>query len=180
MGGIKKLCAIVYLVASSLLLGTLLASQVGPYTARIAELRSHDSFRWFIAACLAICALQMLYVLARVIFDRPEPDCVHPGGSPDIEVTASALESAATIAARDDDALIEDVRCRVHGRDGSSIRIEIDSIALTEHGLDELAARMQRRVESALADLLGPVAATVRVRFLPSKTTTVTREVSDE
>lgn len=180
MGGIKKLCAIVYLVASSLLFGTLLASQVGPYTGRIAELLSKDGFRWFMAACLAVCALQMLYVLARVVLDRPEPACVHPGGSPDIEVTGSALESAATIAARDDDALVEDVRCRIHGRDGSSLRIEIEAIALTEHGLDEVASRMQRRVASALDDLLGPVDATVRVRFLPSKTTTVTREVSGE
>ena len=52
-----------------------------------------------------------------------------------------------------------------------------ETMAQRAADLDDVAQRMRQRVEAALETMLGTPAASVRVRFLPSKTTTVTREV---
>ena len=53
----------------------------------------------------------------------------------------------------------------------------VEAIAFTDQGLDALAQRMQRRVETACEALLGTPGVVARIRFLPSKTTIVTKEV---
>lgn len=177
----KKMCAIIYLLACIAVLGTYGLSLVGPATERMAELRELPAFRIALLVCMAIMAVQALYVLGLAIFERPEPESVHPGANPDIEVTRSALEAVARATAKaEDDVLIEDVRVRVTGRERDSVRIQIDAIALVNEGLELMAHRMQRHVEAACDRMLGCSGATVRVRFLPSKTVTVTREVSGE
>ncbi|MDY2777978.1 MAG: hypothetical protein SOU51_06325 [Collinsella sp.] len=180
MGKAAKTAAAIYLLAGTAVAVALSATLFDPLKGRFEVLLANRIFRIALIVCLAICVLQMLYVLARIILDRPEPECVRPAGSDGVEVTVAALESVARSAARDRDALIEDVRCRVMGRDASALKVDIEAIALTDAGLDTLAARIRDRVDASLATLLGSVESTVRVRFLPSKTTTTTREVSGE
>lgn len=177
MGRFKKFCAVVYLLACAIALGTFAASLFGPAAGRVEALLDKPAFRILLAVCLAICALQALWVLARVIFDRPEPDCVRIEGAQEVQVALAAIESVARAAAGEEDVLIEEVRGRIAGRGSSDVRIAIDAIALTESGLDQMADRMRTRVENALETMLGTPASSVRVRFLPSKTTTVTKEV---
>lgn len=177
MGRVKKLCAVVYLLSCAIALGTFAASLFGPAVGSVEALLDKPAFRIVLAVCLVVCALQALWVLLRVIFERPEPECVRIDGTDEVQVTLTAIESVARTAAREEDVLIEEVRGRIQGRDSSGVRVAIDAIALTESGLDELAERMRGRVESALQTMLGTPAASVRVRFLPSKTTTVTKEV---
>lgn len=180
MGRAKRLAAGLYLVAGAVVVATFSAAAFGPFGPRLTSMLGHPAFRAFLGACLAICALQLLYTLGRIVFDRPEPACVHPQGAPDVEVTLAALESVARSAARVDGLIVEEVRCGIKGRDASSILVEVQAIALEESALDGLASRVSDRVRSALDSLLGPSSARVRVRFLPSKTTTVTREVHND
>lgn len=177
MGRVKKLCAVVYLISCALALGTFAASLYGPAAGSVEALLEKPAFRIVLAVCLSVCALQALWVLLRVIIERPEPDCVRIDGADEVQVTLAAIESVARTAAREDDVLIEEVRGSIQGRDASGVRVAIDAIALTDSGLDELAERMRERVENALQTMLGTPASSVRVRFLPSKTTTVTKEV---
>lgn len=177
MGRFKKLCAVVYLLSCVVALGTFAASLFGPATGRVEALLDKPTFRIVLAVCLVICALQALWVLLRVIIERPEPDCVRIDAAGEVQVALTAIESVARAAAREEDVLVEEVRGRITGRDSSGVRVAIDAIALTEAGLDDVAQRMRQRVEAALETMLGTPAASVRVRFLPSKTTTVTREV---
>lgn len=177
MGRLKKFCAVVYLLSCVIALGTFAASLFGPAVGRVEALLDKPAFRIVLAVCLVVCALEALWVLFRVIFERPEPDCVRIDGAEEVQVTLTAIESVARAAAREDDVLIEEVRGRIQGRDSSGVRIAIEAIALTESGLDEIAERIRARVENALNTMLGTPAASVRVRFLPSKTTTETKEV---
>ena len=87
----KKVAAVVYLLASLMVLGSYVASLAGPFTGRMRELERMLPFRVAIAACLAIIALQALYVLGLVLFSRPAPKSVRPGGAADIEVTLAAV-----------------------------------------------------------------------------------------
>ena len=76
MGRFKKLCAVVYLLSCVVALGTFAASLFGPATGRVEALLDKPAFSIVLVVCLVICALQALWVLLRVIIERPEPDCV--------------------------------------------------------------------------------------------------------
>ena len=115
------------------------------------------------------------------MFARREPSCVHPAGERNIEVTLAALSSCArTAAERDDRVMVEHVEARVQGSDESRVRFKVDAIALDERDVASLAVAMQQRIEEACDTMLGTPGTTVRVRFLPSKTTVQTVEVSGE
>lgn len=176
MGRLKKVAASVYLVAGALVLCSFIGSLAGPFALRFAELLELPAYQVLMVACAAICVLQMLYVLGCILFDRPEPRCVHPLGTPDFEVTISALESVARTAAQQDDVLVDRVQVRIRGREANAVHITIEAIAL-EEGLDAIAESMRHRVERALRDTLGASCSSVRIRFLPTRTTVVTKEV---
>ena len=57
------------------------------------------------------------------------------------------------------------------------VHLEIEAIALVDGDLAALGQDMQGRVQRACEQMLGVPGVSVRVRFLPSKTVTVTREV---
>ena len=177
----KKVAAVVYLLASLMVLGSYVASLAGPFTGRMRELERMLPFRVAIAACLAIIALQALYVLGLVLFSRPAPKSVRPGGAADIEVTLAAVASAArTAAAAEPDVLVEDVDVRARGREAGRVDIRVEAIALSDGSARELAHRVQSRVDAACERLLGAGCASCRVRFLPAKTVTLTKEVPGE
>lgn len=176
MGRLKKACAIIYLLAFAVVLASFASSLAGPFSRDAAELLDLPAFQAFLAACMAICALQALYVLGRVVFDKPEPRCIHPQGVTDLEVTTSALEAVARTAARDEDVLVDRVLVRIRGRAHDALYVTIEAIALDDTALDVRAAAMRSRVEQAMRDMLGTSCASVRVRFLPARTTVVTKE----
>ena len=117
----------------------------------------------------------------RLMFARREPSCVHPAGERNIEVTLAALSSCARAAAeRDDRVMVERVEARVQGSDESRVCFKVDAIALDDRDVASLATAMQQRIEEACDTMLGTPGTTARVRFLPSKTTVQTVEVSGE
>ena len=73
--------------------------------------------------------------------------------------------------------MIESVEGKIGGRGRDEVRLTIEAIAFTEEGLEPLADRMRQRVVDACERMLGTSGVTARVRFLPSKTTIVTKEV---
>lgn len=181
MKPLKRFASVIYLLACLVVLGSYAASFAGPFAERMAELRGELPFRVTILVCLGIIAVQALYVLGLVLFHRPPATCVHPGGHPDIEVTREAIGSVArAAAAADEDVMIESVAVRVEGRTHAAARVEIEAIALDDTGLEGRAHRMRQRVEEACEQMLGTPGIVARVRFLPSRTVTVTREVSDD
>lgn len=177
MGRLKKVGASVYLVAGALVLCSFIGSLAGPFAPRFAELLELPAYQVLMVVCAGVCVLQMLYVLGCILFDRPEPRCVHPLGTPDFEVTIPALESVARTAAQQDDVLVDRVQVRIRGREANAVHITIEAIALGEEGLDVIAESMRRRVERALRDTLGASCSSVRIRFLPTRTTVATKEV---
>ena len=58
--------------------------------------------------------------------------------------------------------------------------VKVEAIALDDRDVASLAAAMQQRIEKACDTMLGTPGTTARVRFLPSKTTVQTVEVSGE
>lgn len=180
MRRVRIFALIVYVLAGICVVGMFAGSLFGPYTARFAELLSLVWVRIALAVCLAIVCAQLIAVVVALIIDRPEPTCVRLEGNSDIEVSVDALTSVARVAATDPDILVEDIRARVVGRDKSEVQIHVDAIALVEHGLEGLARQVQQRVQEACERTLGTTGVSVSVRFLPSKTVTVTKEVAGE
>lgn len=178
---LKRALAIVYLAAAIVALGTLVCQFWGPYTYRFMLLLRDTMPRVVVAVCAAIVALGVLIGFFRLMFARREPSCVHPAGERNIEVTLAALSSCARVAAeRDDRVMIERVEARVQGSDESRVCFKVDAIALDDKDVASLATAMQRRIEEACDTMLGTPGTTTRVRFLPSKTTVQTVEVSGE
>ena len=137
---------------------------------------------YYHAVCLSIVALNMLAVLIFLFVDRPEPTCLRLDGDADIEVTTDALASIARTAASERDVMVEDVRVSIAGRDRARADISIEAILLARCDIESVAHRVQHRVQTACDDMLGVSGARVRVRFLPSTTETITKElpVSDK
>lgn len=173
MTAFKKFCTVVYLVATALVLGCLLGLLYGPFMGRFQVLIASRGGRVFLVACCAVIAVGAAASACSVFLRRREPDCIHPAGHADIEVTCSALESAARAAASAEDVMVERVRVRAESRDDSAASVYIEAIAFVNEGLDELARRVQQRVRAACEQMLGVGDVSVRVRFLPSKTTEI-------
>ena len=166
---LKRALAIVYLAATIVALGTLVCQFWGPYTYRFMLLMRDPMPRIVVTGCAGVVAIGVLVSFFRLMFARRELSCVHPAGERNIEVTLAALSSCARAAAeRDDRVMVEHVEARVQGSDDSHVRFKVEAIA------------MQQRIEEACDTMLGTPGTTTRVRFLPSKTTVQTVEVSGE
>lgn len=178
---LKRIIALMYLGCAVVSLGTFAGLYWGPYTHRFLLLMREPVARIAVTACGAVVALGVVVGAIRLMAGRREPTCVHPAGNPDIEVTLAALESCARMAAAAaPDVLIDKIEGRVTGGDGSRVRFKVDAVALEACDLSALAADIQSRIETACDTMLGSAGATARVRFLPSKTTVQTVEVSGE
>ena len=177
MRATRKILAALFLVAGALVALYASLRLAGVDTARADALLETDAGRIAAWACLGITALGVLACSLSALLERPEPAAVHPQGDPGIEVTLSAVVSCARAAAADADALVEQVEGRICGRDRDEVRLTVEAISLVGEGLDEIASRMRQRVEDACSRMLGIPGVHVRVRFLPSKTVTVTKEV---
>ena len=174
---LKRALAIVYLAAAVVALGTLVCQFWGPYTYRFMLLMRDPLPRIVVTACGGVVALGVLVGFFRLVFARR----VHPAGERNIEVTLAALSSCArTAAERDDRVMVEHVEARVQGSDKSRVRFKVDAIALDDRDMASLATAMQQRIEEACDTMLGTPGTIARVRFLPSKTTVQTVEVSGE
>ena len=167
--------------AAIVALGTLVCQFWGPYTYRFMLLMRDPMPRIVVTACGGVVAIGVLVSFFRLMFARREPSCVHPAGERNIEVTLAALSSCARAAAeRDDRVMVEHVEARVQGSDDSHVRFKVEAIALDDKDVASLATAMQQRIEEACDTMLGTPGTTARVRFLPSKTTVQTVEVSGE
>lgn len=176
MATFKKVCAVIYLMASIIALACLLGLMFGPFTGRFQLLIASNGGQALLGACVVIAFAGSLASACRVLVRRPEAAYIHPAGHEDIEVTTAALASVARTAASQLDVMVEDVSVRVDARDGSSARVRIDAIAFVNEGLDELAQRVQLAVRTACEHMLGAGDVAVRVRFLPSETIVVAKE----
>ena len=172
---LKRALAIVYLATAIVALGTLVCQFWGPYTYRFMLLMRDPMPRIVVTACAGVVAIGVLVSFFRLM------SCVHPAGERNIEVTLAALSSCARAAAeRDDRVMVEHVEARVQGPDDSHVRFKVEAIALDDKDVASLATAMQQRIEEACDTMLGTPGTTTRVRFLPSKTTVQTVEVSGE
>lgn len=177
---VKKILATIYLLAAVVVVGGFAGLMFGPFTGRIERLISYPAARIVLVVALVIVGLGVLVSVLRTFVSRREPDCIRAGGNQDIEVTVSALASIARTAAETEDIMVESVRGKVVGRDRSEVRFTIEAIAFTNSGLEALAQRIQDKVTAACEEMLGTTGVTTRVRFCPSKTTVVSREVTRE
>lgn len=129
------------------------------------------------AACVA--AAGALLVFIRALARGMEPDSIRLTANEDIEVRLAAVESCArTAASEDPDVLIDRVDARVRGKARDEVRFTIDAIYLGNSDLKFRAEEVQRAVERACDRMLGIEATSVRVRFLPAKTVTLSKEVN--
>lgn len=174
---VGKIARAAYLVSGIVVVGGFAGSLFGPYTDRFSAFLSQPVARALVAVCLIVMCVQLVASLTRLLVDRPEPESMRLDGNPDIEVTTDTIVSVARVAAAEDhDVMIEDVEAHVTGRDREGVRVRVTAIALIDQGVEGLAFRLQQRVNNACESMLGTSGVTVQVRFLPSKTVTVTKE----
>lgn len=180
MRALRRILALIYLLSGALVIAMFAGYLFSPAARNIEVLFQKPAVRIVLLVCMVILGLGTLVATIRMMAHRRVVTCVHPQANPDIEVSLAAIESVARSAAQDPTALIESVEGRVIGRDADQVHVHIDAIALGRDNLTERAQRIQGRVTHALDTMLGAAGATVRVRFLPSKTTITTQEVTRE
>lgn len=170
---VRKICSLLYLASAIMVIGCVAGLLYAPTAPRI-ELAMHaPAGKVVLVACMAVLGLGVLLTVVAALTERREPRVVCPRGNQSIQITAQAIEDCARAAATEDDVLIESVSSRIAGADRAEIRLEIEAIALVLMDAQKLAERIERRVGTACEQLIGEPCVTVRVRFLPSKTTVV-------
>lgn len=182
MRALKKIWAIVYLLSAVVVAGGFGCLQFGTPAVqrRIEELLSRPAGQIALIVCIALLGLGVLLTVIFALAERKSPASVHPAGNPNIEVRLAAITSVARAAAQEEDVMIERVTSQVIGRDASQVRVTLELIAFTQIGLESLGKRVQLRVEDACNRMLGAEGVTAQIRFLPSKTTTIPKEVIHE
>lgn len=182
MRTLKKICAIVYLLAAVVVVGGFACLQFGADDTRerFSELLEHSAGRIVLIVCLILLAIGVLATVVVTLVERRPPVSVHPAGNPNIEVRLTAITSVARAAAQEEDVLVERVSSRVVGRDASQVRVTLELIAFSEVGLESLGKRIQLHVEEACNRMLGAEGVMAQIRFLPSKTTTISKEVAHD
>ena len=178
---LKRALAIVYLAATIVALGTLVCQFWGPYTYRFMLLMRDPMPRIVVTACGGVVAIGVLVSFFRLMFARREPSCVHPGGGAQYRGHARGaffVRQGCCRARRSrDDRACRGPRPRFRR---FARRFKVEAIALDDKDVASLATAMQQRIEEACDTMLGTPGTTTRVRFLPSKTTVQTVEVSGE
>lgn len=179
---LRKLVAIVYLAAALCALGWFGGMVFTSYSARLTLLLRHEyTARIAVLVSIGITSLGVLITVARLLFSRPEPKSLKLEGAQQIEVALAAVESCArATAAAEDDMLVERVMGRIQGSGSTRVRLVVELIYLGDENLKSLGNRVRDDIERSCSDLLGSEAVSVRVRFLPTKTKTLTKEVSGE
>lgn len=180
MRTVKKILAGIYLLAAVIALGTCALLMLNARVPRLHALMSQPAFRIMVCVAACLTAFGVLIQVLRTFFAPREPSCVRLGGDASIEVSVAALASIARVAAEREDIMVESVHGRVVGRDRNEVHFTIEAIAFVNDGLGELAARVQCQVNDACNAMLGVEGVTTLVRFLPSTTTVVSKEVSRE
>lgn len=144
-----------------------------------AETFAYAPARIAATALLCVSAAGALAAFIRALSRGTEPKSIRLTADGDIEVRLAALESCARMAASEDpDILVDRVDARVRGRDRDEVGFTIDAIYLGKADLKGRAEEVQRAVADACDRMLGIEAASVRVRFLPAKTVTLSKEVN--
>lgn len=178
----RKICAAIYLVAAIAALGgfaALLFSPVGESLGQ--ELSASFPLRVFMGICLCIAGVGALGLTIALFSQKAEVASLALAGEKNIEVSLSALKSCVLAAlATEEDVMVEKVDARVQSSDCSFAQVRVDAIALTDKDLASLGGRLQEKIESACTAFVGSDVVSCRVRFLPSRTTTHTQEVSGE
>ena len=143
------------------------------------EIVAYQPARIAAASMACFVAVAALIMFIRALARGVEPASIRLGANGDIEVRLAAIESCArTAASEDPDVLIDRVDARVCGKARDEGRFTIDAIYLGDSDLKSRAEEVQRAVERACDRMLGIEATAVRVRFLPSKTVTLSKEVN--
>lgn len=176
---VRKLVAGVNAVAA-VLCAVLLASFLWPSRVPGAvEIAAHPSARIAATAMACLVAVAAVVAFIRTLVRGKEPASIHLGANGNIEVRLAAIESCArTAASEDPDVLVDRVDARVCGKERDGVRFTIDAIYLGDADLAPRAEKMQRAVAAACDRMLGVEVTSVRVRFLPSKTVTLSKEVN--
>lgn len=173
---VKKALALLYLVAAIGVVGSAYSLLFSVDSQRLAAFLSEDAGRLLASVLLGAVALGALVHTVAIWAQRPEPASIRLGGDQAVEVSLTAVLSVARTAAMEHDVLVERCWGRIKGRERDSVEITLELIAFTDTGLEALAHAVRQRVSRACEDMLGVSCATVRVRFLPAKTTVVTKE----
>ncbi|MBY4798205.1 hypothetical protein K6V98_07585 [Collinsella sp. AGMB00827] len=179
MRPIAKIAAVIYVLAAAAVIGLAVAQLDTDLSRRAAILLLQLPVRISLMVCGAIVGIHALYMLLRVCFDHPEPAAIRLAEAPEIEVSLAALEGVSRLAAEDESGILVDrVLVSVRGRARDRVCVRLDAISLVGSNLAAQGKRMEERVTKAVARMLGTSVAEVHVRFLPTKTTIQTKEVS--
>lgn len=170
---LRKICSLFYLASAIIVIGCV-ACLLYPETASRIELLMDTLAGKIVLVCaMTILGLGVLLTVIAALAARREPQILYPAGNQNVQITAQAIEACARAAAEQEDVLIESVSSRIVGMDHAEIHLEIEVIAFSRTNLQQLAARIEKRVCRACELLTGESCTSVRVRFLPSKTTVI-------
>ncbi len=178
----KKFLAVVYLAAAVCTLGWFGGMVFTTYSPRLTLLLRHEfAARVAVAVSLGITSFGVLVTVLRALFARAEIKSMRVDGTPEVEVALAAIESCARAAAsEEEDVLVDRVLGRLKGSDKARVALTLELIYLGEEDLKSVGARVREHVECACSKMTGTEDVAVRVRFLPTKTKTLTKEVSGE
>ncbi|MBM6775618.1 alkaline shock response membrane anchor protein AmaP [Olsenella profusa] len=181
MNGLKRLCMVVYVLASAFSLGALALTWFGPWTLVASALLNVEAYALALMACLAVSVLGLVVLLARALFARRTVRTVEiatvDGGV--ISVTRDAIAAQASHIVEADGTCTA-ARVRVDAKARGHVRVHVR--VLPHETVDVVAkgAELHAELIDGLAAVCGDKVEDVSLEFVEPESVTLAAAGQEE
>lgn len=173
MGGFKRLCMVVYVLASLFALGALALTWYGPWTAGASALLTIDAYSMALLACMAVSVFGLVVLLARALVVRKvrtvEVASVD-GGT--ISVTRDAIAAQAAHIVEADGTCRAD-RVTVDAKPRGSVRVRVRVLPRETVDVVLKGAELHEELVGGLAAVCGDTVESVSLEFVEPESVTL-------
>lgn len=174
MGGLKRFCTVIYVLANLFALGALALTWYGPWTSVARELLYVGPYAIALAVCLAVSGLGLLILLLRALFARRKVRTVEvatvDGGVISVTRDAIAAQASHIVEA---DGTCSAARVRVDARARGHVRVHVRVLPHETVDVVSKGAELHEELIEGLAAVCGSTVEDVSLEFIEPESVTV-------
>ena len=174
MSGLKRLCMVLYVLASAFALAALALTWFGPWTDEASVLLNIEPYAIALFACLVVAALGLVVLLARALFARRTVRTVEiatvDGGV--ISVTRDAIAAQASHIVEADGSCTA-ARVRVDAKARGHIRVHVRVLPHETVDVVSKGAELHEELIDGLAAVCGDKVEDVSLEFVEPESVTI-------
>ena len=174
MGGLKRLCTVVFVLADLFAVAALALTWFGPWTAEASALLYLEPYVLALLACMAVTGLGLLVLLVRALFVGHKVRTIEvasvDGGSISVTRDAVAAQAAHIVEA---DGTCTAARVRVDAKPRGHVRVHVRVLPRETVDVVAKGAELHAELVDGLAAVCGDTVERVSLEFVQPESVTV-------